>query len=254
MASAPLRQRAGSEFAIERRERIVERVHIDAAHGVDDERARAVLGLDHGGAAPRRTGGIIERPDQPRRALDENQRLFLIPGMIAQRDRVDAGLDQLAIDRLGDAEAAGRILAIGDDQIELPVADQLRQALDDRGSPAPPDNVADEKNAHAQPFIAITSRSVSTRSSRASRSVDGTVETSCIGEGDADGGYGFALNASAQSSYRNSRRHSRCAARCGRRQGAAPIKCRDRLPARRLSARGCPIARHRAARPTARPA
>ena len=134
---------------------------------------------------------IIERPDQPRRPLDEYQRLFLIPGMIAQRDRVDAGLDQLAIDRLGDAEAAGRILAIGDDKIELPVAHQCRQALDDHGPPAPPDNVADEKNAHAQPFIAITSRSVSTRSSRASRSVAGTVGTSCIAKAMPDGGYGF---------------------------------------------------------------
>ena len=98
--------------------------------------------------------------------------------MIAERDRIDAGLDQFAIDRFGDAEAAGRVLAIGDDQIELPVADQLRQALGDDGAPAAPDNVADEEDAHAQPFIAITSRSVSTRSSRASRSVAGTVETS----------------------------------------------------------------------------
>ena len=146
------RQRAGGELAIDRRERIVERVHVDAAHGVDDEHARAVLGLDHGGAAARRAGGIIDRPDQPRRALDEDQRLFLVPGMIAERDGVDAGLDQLAIDRLGDAEAAGRILAIGHDQIELPVAHQLRQALDDDSSPAAADNVADEKNAHAHTF------------------------------------------------------------------------------------------------------
>ena len=180
MASAALRSDAGGELAIDRRERIVERVHVDAAHGVDDEGASAGVGLDHGGAAARRAGRIIERPDQTRRALDKDQRLLLIPGVIAERHRIDAGLDQFAIDRLGDAEAAGGVLAIGDDQIELPIADKLRQALGDDGSPAPPDNIADEKNAHAQPFIAIASRSVSTRSSRASRSVAGTVETSCM--------------------------------------------------------------------------
>ena len=180
MASAALRQHTGGKLAIERRERIVERVHVDAAHGVDDERAAAVLGLDHGGAAARRAGGIIERPNEARRALDKDQRLLLIPGMIAERHRIDAGLDQLAIDRFRDAEAAGGVLAIGDDQIEFPVADELRQALGDDSPPAPPDNVADEKNAHAQPFIAIASRSVSTRSSRASRSVAGTVGTSCM--------------------------------------------------------------------------
>ena len=36
-------ERTGGEFALDRGERIVERVHEDAAHGVDDERALAVL-------------------------------------------------------------------------------------------------------------------------------------------------------------------------------------------------------------------
>ena len=44
-------ERAGGELALDRGERIVERVHEDAAHGVDDQRALAVLGVDQ--AAPR---------------------------------------------------------------------------------------------------------------------------------------------------------------------------------------------------------
>ena len=40
-------------------------------------------GLEQRHAAPRRSGRIIERTDQPRRALDEDQRLALVPGMIA---------------------------------------------------------------------------------------------------------------------------------------------------------------------------
>ena len=38
------------------------------------------------------------------------------------------------IDRLGDAEAAGGVLAVDDDEIELPLGDQSRQALGDNGA------------------------------------------------------------------------------------------------------------------------
>ena len=41
-----LAERAGVELALERREGIVERVHEDAAHHLDDEEARAACGLD----------------------------------------------------------------------------------------------------------------------------------------------------------------------------------------------------------------
>ena len=127
-------QRARHQLAVDGGERIVERVHEDAAHGIDHQHARAVLGLDHGRAAARRAGRIIDRPDQLRRALDENQRLLLVPGMIAERDGIGAGLDQLAIDRFGNAETAGRVLAIDHDQIELPFLDQAGQALNRRQS------------------------------------------------------------------------------------------------------------------------
>ena len=184
-----LAERAGGQLALDRREGIVERIHEDAAHGVDDQRALAVLGVDQRGAAARRAGRIIERANQPRRALDEHQRLALIPGMIAERDGVGAGVDEFVVDRLGDAEAAGGVLAVDDDEIELPVGDQSRQPLADDGAPGAPDHVADEQNSHAFSDLAksITSRSVSTRSSRSSRSVAGTRSNFLRGKGDADG-------------------------------------------------------------------
>ena len=49
-----LAQRTGVEFAADGGERIVERRHEDAADGVDDQRALAVLGVDQRGAAARR--------------------------------------------------------------------------------------------------------------------------------------------------------------------------------------------------------
>ena len=120
-------QRAGVELAGDNRERIVERRHEDAADGVDDQRALAVLGIDQRRATAWRAPRKIRRANQPRRALDEHQRLALVPGMIAERDGVGAGVDEFLVDRLGDAEAAGGVLAIDDDEIERPVADHAGQ-------------------------------------------------------------------------------------------------------------------------------
>jgi hypothetical protein len=69
----------------------------------------------------------IQRADQPRRALDEHQRLLLIPGVVAERDRIGAGVDQIIVDCLGNAETAGGVLAVDDHKIERPVADQAGQ-------------------------------------------------------------------------------------------------------------------------------
>jgi hypothetical protein len=89
----------------------------------EHERALAVLGVDQGGAAAGRMTREVQRADQARRALDEDQRLLLIPGVVAERDRVGTGIQQLLVDRLGDAETAGGILTIDDDEVERPVPD-----------------------------------------------------------------------------------------------------------------------------------
>ena len=72
--------------------------------------------------------------DQLRRALDEHQRLALIPGVVAERDGIGAGVEEFLIDRLGDAETAGGILAIDDDEVERPVPDHTGQIFRDRGA------------------------------------------------------------------------------------------------------------------------
>ena len=118
MASAASRSGQASSSRLRTANGIVERRHEDAADGVDDQRALAVLGIDQRRAAARRALWKIRRPDQLRRALDEHQRLALIPGVVAERDRIGAGVEEFLIDRLGDAEAAGGVLAIDDDEIE----------------------------------------------------------------------------------------------------------------------------------------
>src|SRR5439155_2658972 len=144
------------------------------------EHVRAVARLDHGGTAPGRAGRKVDRAQQLRRALDEDERLLLVPGMIAASDHVGAGVDELVIDHLRDTKTAGRVLAIDGDEIELPVADQPGQALQYDRAPAAPDDVTDEQDTHKpQPRISIVSRSVSTRSSRTSRGVVSTTSNSC---------------------------------------------------------------------------
>src|SRR5262245_61552346 len=105
VASAP--QRARDQLAVDRAERIVEWIHEDAPHGVDDQYARAVLRFDHRGTAAGRALRKIEWADHTRCALDEDQRLLLVPRMVAERDGISPGVDQLRVDRLGDAETAG---------------------------------------------------------------------------------------------------------------------------------------------------
>ena len=69
--------------------------------------------------------------------------------MIAAGDHVGAGIDEILIDRLGDAEPAGGVLAIDGDKIELPVAHEARQALQHHRAATAADDVANKENAHA---------------------------------------------------------------------------------------------------------
>ena len=112
---------------------------------VDDEQPRALRALDHRRAASRRAGGEIGRADQARLALDEHQRLALIERVIAERHGVDADGEEFLENGLGEAEAAGGILAIDDDEIEPPAGAQKGNLLRDGGASRPSDDVADEK-------------------------------------------------------------------------------------------------------------
>ena len=108
-------------------------------------RCAALAASIKAGAAPRRARGIIGGADQARLALDEHQRLALIEGVIAERDRVDAGGEEFLADRLGDAEAAGGVLAVDDDEIEPPARAQRRARGEEGGAARAADDVADEQ-------------------------------------------------------------------------------------------------------------
>src|SRR5262249_3648646 len=148
-------QRAGGQFAFDRGKWIVKRIHEDTAHGINDKRALAVLCVNQRGTPARSSIGIVERPDQPRRPLNEHQSLALIPGVIAQSDRICAGIDELVVDNLGDTEAPSGVLAIYYDQIQLPLLDKAGQPFDHDRASGTTDNVADKKYAHAISGLAV---------------------------------------------------------------------------------------------------
>ena len=58
--------------------------------------------------------------------------------------------NRFLVDRLGDAESAGRVLAIDDDEIERPVPDHIRQMFRNRGATGLADDVADEKDTQCR--------------------------------------------------------------------------------------------------------
>ena len=86
---------------------------------------------------------------EPRLALDEHQRLALVEGVVAERHGVDPGGEEFLEDRFGQAEAAGGVLAVDDDEVEIPPRPQDRRLLDHRRATRTSDNVADEQEPHS---------------------------------------------------------------------------------------------------------
>ena len=141
-------ERAGGELLLDAREGIIERVHEDAAHHVDDEHPAAAGHRDQIGAAARRARREIGGADQPGLALDIDQRLALIEGVIAESYRIGAGFEELLANRLGDAKAAGGVFAVDGDEVEPPSGAQKRKLGQKHGAARPPDHVADEQQPH----------------------------------------------------------------------------------------------------------
>src|SRR3981189_1363807 len=70
--------------------------------------------------------------------------------MVAERDRVRTGIEKLLVNRLGDSKTAGGVLAVDDDEIELPVPDHAGQMFGYGGAAGLADHVADEKNTQVR--------------------------------------------------------------------------------------------------------
>ena len=74
----------------------------------------------------------------------------LVPDVIAGGDYIDAQFEQFFGERRSDAEAAGRIFAVGDHEIDGVIFHEPRQAVLDDVSPGTAENVANEENSHKE--------------------------------------------------------------------------------------------------------
>ena len=178
MASQPLADRAGGDLAAHRRKRVVQRRHEDRAHDVDDEHACAVPRRKDVGAAPRRAGRIVERAQEIVVPRGEDQRLALVPDVVARRHAIGAGVDEALKNLLGDAEAAGGVLAVDDDEVEAVPGDQAGQQVAHDGTPRAAHDVAEEEQPQTKASARISPSSVAIAGSVTSCGSSGTASTS----------------------------------------------------------------------------
>ncbi len=102
--------------------------------------------------ATRRPGQarIVQGPDQPLLAHDVGEGLALVPGVVAQRQAVGAGLEQLARRGLGDAEAARGVLGVDHHEVQGQPPPQARQMPDDALTARAADHVSEEGDTHSK--------------------------------------------------------------------------------------------------------
>ena len=97
--------------------------------------------------------GKLIGPEQAVMPLDEDQRLALVPDVIAGGHDVGSGVEELKQDRLGDAEPAGGVLAIDHHEMRAVAFAQARQRLDERRPARSADHVTEKENPHHLPPI-----------------------------------------------------------------------------------------------------
>ena len=142
-----VRSASAGHLAVGGAERIVQIRHVDAAHHVEHAHAAPVGGPRHVAAAPRRVG-VVHRANQPRLDADVLEDFLLVPDVIAGRDDIHALRDQAVADLARDAVAAGRVLAVGDDQIDPVMRDERANAHPHQVASGAADDVADEEQFH----------------------------------------------------------------------------------------------------------
>ena len=80
--------------------------------------------------------------------FDQVVDLLLIPEMIATGDDIHSRRENFLSGSGSDARTAGRVFAIGDDELQAMPAPQFREKLLDRAPPRVAHDVPDEQNFH----------------------------------------------------------------------------------------------------------
>jgi predicted PurR-regulated permease PerM len=120
-------------------------VDVEVALQAHDPQADAVA-LDDGLAAPRLRAQEVRGAHDPVSAPEVGDDLAAAEAVVAERDHVDAGLEQLVGDARGDAQAARDVLRVDDDEGRLVPAPELGQQPEQRPPPRAADEVAGEED------------------------------------------------------------------------------------------------------------
>ena len=102
-------------------------MHENPAHDVGNENPGAIFGKKYARTFSRRPQREIGRSQEALLARGEDQRLTLIPNMIASGDDVRTSIDRIVENLFGDAKAAGRIFTVNDCKVEFQIGDKARQ-------------------------------------------------------------------------------------------------------------------------------
>ena len=143
-------------------EGIVVRGHEDASLKINHGVGNAIL-LAFVHAPARKIRSVIRRPQQAAggavriavgrlKVVDD---LALVPDVVAGGDDINAEIEQVFRERTGDTEATGRILPVGDDEINGAVFHQARQAVFDDVASGTSENVAYEENVHDGNYVSM---------------------------------------------------------------------------------------------------
>ncbi|MEZ5891981.1 MAG: hypothetical protein R3C58_02365 [Parvularculaceae bacterium] len=136
--------RAG-DFAFDGGERIVAGGHAVLALRMDDENVASVL-LDHQAAATGIARREIHRTQEPRLAVENVDFIALVIGVVAGGQRIGAGVEKRLDNRRRDAETAGGVFDIDDDEIERMFFLEAGQTVGERHAPAASHHIAENSN------------------------------------------------------------------------------------------------------------
>jgi hypothetical protein len=133
------------EHVLDLYERGAARAQEQVARQVHDAQADAVA-VDHRVAAPGLRAQVVGRAHDARLLVEVGEDLLAVVGVVAERDGVDPGPEQLVGDLRRDAEPAGDVLGVDDDERGLVALAQAGQQSEQRPPAEPAHEIADEED------------------------------------------------------------------------------------------------------------
>ena len=138
-------------------ERTEDRSEEEQAEQIDHGDLRSIARRDERESATWSALRHVCRPDHPLALLQVRNDLAATPGVVAERDRVDAGGEHLVGELGRDADPVRKVLAVQDAEIGLQLFAQGRQALLDGTTAGHADRIRKKENLHGSILAGLPS-------------------------------------------------------------------------------------------------